>query len=48
MMGNYLFIFPALAMFLTFSIYPYYDVFRLSFIQWDGIGAESLPKSSFS
>jgi ABC-type sugar transport system permease subunit len=28
---------PALAMFLTFSLYPFIDVFRLSAMEWNGI-----------
>ncbi len=39
--GNYLFIVPALAMFLTFSLYPYFQVFHLSFYDWNGISAFS-------
>jgi len=35
--SNYFFILPALGMFLTFSLYPYFDVFRLSVLSWDGI-----------
>jgi len=35
--GNYLFILPALGMFLTFSVYPFFKVFQLSVYQWDGI-----------
>jgi len=34
---NYLFVLPALAMFFTFSIYPFYKVFQLSLYNWDGI-----------
>ena len=34
---NYLFVLPALAMFFTFSIYPFYKVFQLSLNDWDGI-----------
>ncbi len=35
--GNYLFILPALGMFLIFSVYPFFKVFQLSVYQWDGI-----------
>lgn len=34
---NYLFIFPALAIFAVFYIYPFYKVFQLSLYRWDGI-----------
>jgi raffinose/stachyose/melibiose transport system permease protein len=37
MMSNYLFILPAVAMFLTFNVYPYFKVFQLSVFQWNGI-----------
>ena len=35
--GNYMFILPALIMFMVFSIYPFYKVFQLSVYSWDGI-----------
>ena len=35
--SNYLFILPALAMFLTFSIYPFGLMGYLSMHEWDGI-----------
>jgi len=35
---NYLFILPALAFFLVFSIYPFLSMVRLSFFSWTGIG----------
>jgi len=38
--GNYTFIVPALALFLVFSVYPFYRVFELSVYQWDGISPE--------
>ncbi|MFN3966187.1 MAG: carbohydrate ABC transporter permease [Endomicrobiia bacterium] len=34
---SYLFILPALVMFVIFSIYPFYKVFQLSVFDWDGI-----------
>jgi raffinose/stachyose/melibiose transport system permease protein len=43
MMSNYLFIIPALAMFLTFNLYPYFKVFELSVFKWNGIS----PHMSF-
>lgn len=36
-LGNFLFVVPALAMFLTFSLYPFIDVFHLSVMDWNGI-----------
>src|SRR4026208_1363663 len=36
-MSNYLFILPAVALFLTFNVYPYFKVFQLSFYEWNGI-----------
>jgi len=35
--GNYVFILPALLLFLTFSLYPFLEVFHLSVTTWDGI-----------
>ena len=37
MAGNYLFVLPALAMFLIFNFYPYIQVFFLSVFKWNGI-----------
>lgn len=37
---NYLFILPALAMFATFSVYPFVKVFQLSLMDWDGISRQ--------
>ncbi len=34
---NYLFILPAVAIFSVFYIYPFYDIFRLSLHDWNGI-----------
>jgi len=34
---NYLFVLPAVALFCTFHLYPFLNVFRLSLYQWDGI-----------
>ncbi len=39
LVGSYLFIIPALGMFLTFSLYPFIDVFVLSVHDWNGISA---------
>lgn len=36
-LDNYLWILPALAMFLVFTVYPFYKVLQLSFVEWDGI-----------
>ncbi|MBV9080734.1 MAG: sugar ABC transporter permease, partial [Elusimicrobia bacterium] len=36
-LSNYLFILPAVGLFLTFNVYPYYKVFQLSFYSWNGI-----------
>lgn len=35
--SNYLFILPAIAMFAVFNVYPFYKLFELSFVQWDGL-----------
>ena len=35
--GPYIFIAPALFLFLTFSLYPFLKVFQLSITNWDGI-----------
>jgi len=40
--SNYLFVLPALGMFLTFSLYPYFDVFYLSVMKWNGISAQKV------
>ena len=37
LLSNYLFVLPAVAMFVTFNLYPYYKVFQLSVFQWNGI-----------
>ena len=34
---NYLFILPALVIFLVFGVYPFFKVFQLSVMSWDGI-----------
>lgn len=39
MASNYLFVLPALVMFLTFNLYPYIQVFFLSVFKWNGISA---------
>src|SRR5438045_1660596 len=36
-LSNYIFILPALAMFVTFNLYPYFKVFQLSVYEWNGI-----------
>ncbi|MBN1824229.1 MAG: sugar ABC transporter permease [Endomicrobiales bacterium] len=36
---SYLFILPAVSMFVVFSIYPFYKVFALSVYHWDGISS---------
>ncbi len=36
---NYFFILPAIVMFATFSIYPFFKVFQLSAYEWDGISS---------
>lgn len=35
--GNYVFILPAVILFSVFSLYPLFEVFHLSFTDWDGI-----------
>jgi len=40
MLGNYAFVVPALALFLVFSVYPFYRVFELSVFEWDGISPQ--------
>lgn len=37
LLGSYVFILPALCLFLTFSAYPFFKVFQLSVTSWDGI-----------
>ncbi|MBI3252710.1 MAG: sugar ABC transporter permease [Candidatus Omnitrophica bacterium] len=39
--GNYIFILPALALFLVFSLYPFLKVFQLSVTGWDGISPQT-------
>lgn len=36
-LSNMLFVLPAVAFFITFSIYPLYKTFQLSFFDWNGI-----------
>lgn len=36
-LGNFVFVLPALLLFSTFSLYPFFKVFQLSFTNWDGI-----------
>jgi len=35
--SSYLWILPALGMFLVFTVYPFYKILQLSFVEWDGI-----------
>jgi raffinose/stachyose/melibiose transport system permease protein len=35
--GNYIFVIPAMLLFFTFSLYPFFKVFQLSVTDWDGI-----------
>ncbi len=37
---NYLFVLPAIALFATFSVYPFTKVFQLSLMDWDGIARQ--------
>lgn len=37
MLSNYLFILPAVLMFIVFNLYPYIQVFYLSVFEWNGI-----------
>lgn len=41
---NYLFILPAVIMFIVFSAYPFYKVFQLSLYSWDGIVPFAMSK----
>lgn len=36
-LGNYFFVLPALLLFFTFSLYPFFNMFQLSVTDWDGI-----------
>lgn len=38
--GNYVFVTPALLLFFIFSIYPFYKVLQLSITDWDGISPQ--------
>src|ERR1044071_9547029 len=40
LLANYVFILPALALFFTFSLYPFFKVFQLSITEWDGISPD--------
>ncbi len=42
MASNYLFVLPALLMFLTFNFYPYIQVFFLSVFKWNGISVHKV------
>ena len=37
LIGNYIFILPALILFFLFSLYPFFKVFQLSVTDWNGI-----------
>jgi raffinose/stachyose/melibiose transport system permease protein len=39
-LGNYIFILPAFLLFFTFSLYPFFKVFQLSVMDWDGISPQ--------
>ncbi|MFT5387740.1 MAG: raffinose/stachyose/melibiose transport system permease protein [Candidatus Omnitrophota bacterium] len=39
---NFLFIVPAVAIFATFYIYPFYDILKLSFHEWNGIDSSKV------
>lgn len=38
-MGSFLFVLPAVAIFAVFYIYPFFEIFRLSLHEWNGISA---------
>lgn len=38
--SDYLWVLPALGMFLVFGIYPFLKILQLSFVEWDGISPE--------
>jgi raffinose/stachyose/melibiose transport system permease protein len=38
---NFLFVLPAIAIFSVFYIYPFFELFNLSFHQWQGIGPKT-------
>ena len=38
---NFVFVLPALAIFCTFYVFPFYEMFNLSFHEWNGIGARA-------
>lgn len=40
LLSNYLFITPAVLLFVVFSVYPFYKVFQLSAFEYDGISPE--------
>ncbi len=40
--GNYIFVLPAIILFSTFSLYPFFKVFQLSVTQWDGISPTTI------
>ncbi len=42
LIGNYVFVIPALVLFFVFSIYPFYKVFELSAFQYDGISPDKV------
>jgi ABC-type sugar transport system permease subunit len=36
-LSNYVFVVPALALFLIFNLYPFFEMCRMSFLDWNGI-----------
>src|SRR3989338_5885070 len=40
--ANFLFVFPALAIFSTFYIAPFVEIFRLSLHEWDGYSLDMI------
>lgn len=39
-LSNYIFVIPALALFLTFNVYPFLEMFRLSVYDWNGLSLD--------
>lgn len=37
LLANYLFVLPAVLLFVVFSVFPFFKVFQLSVFEWDGI-----------
>jgi raffinose/stachyose/melibiose transport system permease protein len=40
--GVYLFLIPALTIYVVFGLYPFFETFKISFFQWDGISSSPL------